>query len=438
MRILRNTHFPIFLRREDEEGYIIFNGKTYDCFYVNEAGYQIFSHLFLESLSVAETANKMGLEEEEVKKFANVLQVLFKERLDVNDLKLRDNVPSITVDLRAPIRTTFLITKRCNLMCKHCYIGSSPYERTHELTFPQVEDVLKKLANADVFIIYFTGGEPFVRPDFMKILELASDLGFGVGISTNGTLLNDDTVRRLARLNVVKIQVSLDGAKKETHEFIRGPGTFDRTIAAIKKLTEHNVPVGITTVFHRGNIKELKDIVLLANMLGVRGIKVSPLMDWGRAKQTLTDYIFDFRERVDLIQSVYNLTNEIDINVLNETYIDVGFDTEPYGCPLTIGLTLLPNADVIPCEVFAENLNEKVILGNLLRQDVKEIWNSRRAEEIRKAALVDSKKCKYCPYLNFCGSYCIAEMFLRFGELYPPEDYFKECRRAYSKLVLNR
>jgi len=387
---------------------------------------------------VAEVASKLGLREEEVRRFADISQVLFKEKLDVSDIKLRSSVPSTTVDLKAPIRTTFLITKRCNLMCKHCYIGSSPYEKTRELTFQQVENVLKKLVDAGVFVIYFTGGEPFVRSDFMRILELASDLGFGVGVSTNGTLLSDDIVRKLSRLNIVKIQVSLDGARKETHEFIRGPGTFDRTITAIKKLVEYNIPVGITTVFHRGNIKELKDMVLLANRLRVRGIKVSPLMDWGRAKQTLSDCMFDFRERISLIQEVYNVTSEVGVSVLNETYIDVGFDVEPYGCPLTIGLTLLPNADVIPCEVFAENLDEKVVLGNLLYQDVKEIWNSHRAKKIREAALIDNKKCKFCPYLNFCGSYCVAEMFLRFGKMHPPKDYFKECRKVYSKLVLNK
>lgn len=427
--------FPLFLRKEAENCYLIFNCKTYDCFYVNDIGYKI---LQLSSLSATEIAQKLGLEEREVKQFIEVFQNITSEHDQMTIKRLGNSLPSTTISLRAPIRVTFLITRRCNLMCKHCYIGSSPYDKSSELTFSQVESILKKLAEAGVFVIYFTGGEPFVRPDFIEIAELASDLGFGVGISTNGTLLDDNIISRLSNINIVKIQVSLDGARKETHEFVRGKDTFDKTITTIKKLVDYNIPVGITTVFHHKNINELEEILLLANKLKVKGVKISPLMDWGRAKHTLSEYTFDFEKRIELIKKTIDASSKIGMNLLGEIYIDVGFDLEPYGCPLTIGLTLLPNADVIPCEVFAENLRQEVILGNLLHQTVEEVWNSPKARDIRNAALIKHKKeCNRCAYLDLCGSYCIAEMYLKFGNLSPPREYFKMCKKTYGKFTFN-
>lgn len=422
--------FPLFLRKEAENCYLLFNCKTYDCFYINDIGYKL---LQLSSLTTTQIAQKLGLEEGEVKRFLEVFQNITIEHSHMTVKSLEDAIPSTIVSLKAPIRVTFLITRRCNLMCKHCYISSSPYVGSKELTFSQIESILKKLADAGVFIVYFTGGEPFVRPDFMKIAELASDLGLGVGISTNGTLLNDDIIHRLSKINIVKIQVSLDGATKETHEFIRGRGTFNKTISAIRKLIEHNIPVGITTVISKKNVNELKELLLLASKLGVKGIKISPLMDWGRAKDMLSEYIFNFEERVRLIRDVKNMADKIGTGLLNEIYIDVGFDSEPYGCPLTIGMTLLPNADVIPCEVFAENLSQEVILGNILHQSVEDVWNSSKARIIRDAALIKNKReCSRCAYIDLCGSYCIAEMYLKFGDIHPPKEYFKMCKKTYN------
>lgn len=97
-----------------------------------------------------------------------------------------------------------------------------------------------------------------------------------------------------------------------------------------------------------------------------------------------------------------------------------------------MGFSLLPNAEVIPCEVFAENLNSEVILGNLNYQGVEEIWASPKARKFRNMATISNKACNVCPNLNICGSYCIAEIYLKYGELTPPEEYYKECRKAWT------
>ena len=99
---------------------------------------------------------------------------------------------------------------------------------------------------------------------------------------------------------------------------------------------------------------------------------------------------------------------------------------------------LKEQADQKAIKVFAENLRQEVILGNLLHQTVEEVWNSPKARDIRNAALIKHKKeCNRCAYLDLCGSYCIAEMYLKFGNLSPPREYFKMCKKAYGKFTFN-
>lgn len=428
-----HASFQDYLVRKERENYLLFNYKDYKCFLLNDTGYAILQRY--TSSSITEIADLLGLEEERVIQFIKILQDITTDDVRINREKdIRGTIPSKYADLKAPIRTTWLITRRCNLMCKHCYVGGEPSNEFKELPFMQVKAVLRKLADAGVFVIYFTGGEPFVRQDFMEILEVTSDLGFKIGISTNGLLLNKSVIEKLSDLNVIKIQISLDGAKKDTHEFIRGTNTFEQTICSIKGLVESNIPTGITFVCHKGNIHELEEIIQLAGELKVKGIKISPLMDWGRAKHFLSDYIPAFEERAKLTKRILFISKKLGVNLLDELHVDVGIDENPYGCPLVMGFTLLPNGDVIPCEVFAENINREIIMGNLVNQSVEEIWESPKAKIFRDAAsIVNKKNCNVCPYLDTCGSYCIAEIYLKHKKLAPPREYFRKCKAAWQK-----
>jgi len=431
---------------ENPENYLLFNYKNYSCFLINKIAYEILC--LSKSISDAsEIAKTLGLEEENVAQFMStlikygIIKADYRETEKRKDVENKIQISASYVDLTAPIRVAWLITRKCNLMCRHCYFGAGPSLNSHELSFGCVKNLLQKVADAGVFIIYYTGGEPFVRKDFMEILKLSSDLGLKIGISTNGLLLNENNIEKITQLSVIKVQVSLDGASKGTHEFIRGSNTFERTVSNIKKLVESNIDTGITFVCHKGNIRELEDIIRLGMKLRVKGIKISPLMSWGRARD-LRDYCYpNFEDRVRLIETVSSISKKLGIGLLSELHLDVGKpdeDENPYGCPLVMGLTLLPNADVIPCEVFAESLSSKILLGNLINQDITEMWNSPKARMFRDLACVLNKKaCSSCSYLRTCGSYCLAEVYLKYKELTPPSGYFKECKMAWKSSLLN-
>ena len=132
------------------------------------------------------------------------------------------------------------------------------------------------------------------------------------------------------------------------------------------------------------------------------------------------------------------IAKEVRADLRNELYINVGEpDKNPYGCPIVMGLAILPDARVIPCEVFAEKLNNDIILGDLKKDNLENIWHSPKARRYREYATISKKKgCSTCPYLNLCGSYCIAEIYLKYGVLPPPPEYFRECRSAWRKILM--
>jgi MoaA/NifB/PqqE/SkfB family radical SAM enzyme len=131
--------------------------------------------------------------------------------------------------LYAPVNLTWEITRACNLSCRHCLSADLRRSGTLELDFTQCATLIDELDRLKVFQINFGGGEPFLREDFLSILEYAQGKGIVTCVSTNGTVLNRALVERLKRMNLLSIQVSLDGASEETNDRIRGAtGGFSR------------------------------------------------------------------------------------------------------------------------------------------------------------------------------------------------------------------
>lgn len=130
----------------------------------------------------------------------------------------------------------------CNLACTHCFVSCSPTNRTHEpMSLAQVVPHLEEAAALGVREYYFTGGEPFLAPDMEAILELVTGRYGAATVLTNGLLLSPERCARLQRIAAaatysLDLRVSLDGADAATHDSLRGPGTFARTLAGIRNL----------------------------------------------------------------------------------------------------------------------------------------------------------------------------------------------------------
>jgi molybdenum cofactor biosynthesis enzyme MoaA len=129
----------------------------------------------------------------------------------------------------------------CNIECTHCFISSSPRNRSHEmLSLATVEKHLADARRLGVREYYFTGGEPFLNREMLDILDAALRQGPAT-VLTNGMLLRPDVCRRLRALfdaseYSLDLRVSLDGFDAASHDAIRGPGVWDRVMAGLKNL----------------------------------------------------------------------------------------------------------------------------------------------------------------------------------------------------------
>jgi len=155
------------------------------------------------------------------------------------------------------------ITNRCNLQCRHCYIGDGPHQ---DLSKKQIQRVLEQFEEIQGLRLLLSGGEPLLHPYFWEINEILRDYAFRSVLLSNGILISREVAKKL---RVHEVQVSLDGME-EGHESLRGKGTFEKTIMAIDHLQEAGMQVSVATMIHRRNLSEFDR---LASLLQSRNIE---------------------------------------------------------------------------------------------------------------------------------------------------------------------
>lgn len=172
--------------------------------------------------------------------------------------------------LDAPICLTWELTYACNLQCVHC-LSSSGRRDPRELTTAEAEAVIDELERMQVFYINIGGGEPTIRPDFWHLVEYAVDHGVGVKFSTNGSRIDAEVAEKLAGMDYVDVQISIDGADAETNDAVRGEGSFDTAVQAMEHL--HAAGFGefkISVVMTRHNIPQVDEFKAMADRFGAQ------------------------------------------------------------------------------------------------------------------------------------------------------------------------
>ncbi len=190
--------------------------------------------------------------------------------------------------LDAPICLTWELTYACNLECVHC-LSSSGRRDPRELTTTEAKRVLDELHDLQVFYINIGGGEPMIRRDFFELVEYSIDKGIGVKFSTNGAFIDADKARRLAAMDYLDIQISLDGTDAVTNDAVRGAGSYDTAIAAMDHLRDAGFgEFKISVVVTRHNVDQLDDFKALADAYGAT-LRITRLRPSGRGADSWHD-----------------------------------------------------------------------------------------------------------------------------------------------------
>lgn len=174
------------------------------------------------------------------------------------------------------------LTPRCNLKCRMCKYWR--YERDQELGTEEVKGVIGSLKNLGCKKVHFSGGEIFLRDDALEILECACRSISKVNLTSNGTLIDGSLAKRLMRLKINSISLSLDGPDSRIHDRIRGvKGSFKRMLEGISNIAgernsgKRKTKIRINVVLQRENYRVIPQILELAGQLEAVEVKVIPV-----------------------------------------------------------------------------------------------------------------------------------------------------------------
>ena len=167
-------------------------------------------------------------------------------------------------DQRVPISCTIEVTRRCLLRCVHCYNNltlSDQQALSNELTYEEHCRLLDEITGAGCLWLLYTGGEIFVRPDFLKIYTYAKQKGLLITLFTNGLLITPDIADYLAQFRPFSLEITIYGRTRETYENItRLPGSYDQCMRGIRLLMKQGIFPKLKTMVMTMNKHEIWDM----------------------------------------------------------------------------------------------------------------------------------------------------------------------------------
>ncbi|MEM0141206.1 MAG: TIGR04053 family radical SAM/SPASM domain-containing protein [Thermoplasmatales archaeon] len=185
-----------------------------------------------------------------------------------------------------PILIFWETTKACDLACKHCRASALLNPLPDELN---TEEALSFLDQITGFgrpypVVILTGGDIMKRNGLEQILAHANELGIPASMAPSATpLLNDDAFIMMKKFNIRSLSLSLDGATKSTHDWLRGlNGTFELTLGLMKKIVKEGFTLQINTTVFKRNVRELPDLLKILIDSGVKTWEVFSLIRTGR------------------------------------------------------------------------------------------------------------------------------------------------------------
>jgi mycofactocin radical SAM maturase len=307
----------------------------------------------------------------------------------------------VEMGLSAPVNVTWEVTFACNLRCIHC-LSDSGSKRNGELTTAECFQVIDSLAAMKVFQFNIGGGEPFMRPDFMDLMDYAHQKGMVTCISTNGTLIDQEVARRLDN-RLVYIQVSLDGATAGSNDTVRGCGSFDKALQALNFLRQRDIEVSINTVLTRHSFPELEDLVKLAASYGAK-LRISRFRPSGRGKDSWADLNVDREQLMRfsgwLADNLAVSTGDSFFSVTTEERRSLGLNMCG-ACKLTCCLS--PTGQVFPCAFLQE---EEFRAGKLPQDSFADLW--RNSPVFHSFRRLEIQSCENCYRFDLCHGGCPA------------------------------
>lgn len=296
------------------------------------------------------------------------------------------------LNLSAPVYVFMEITNKCNSECFGC-LSKSKKDAVMEVS--QFEKILKKV-KPHVSEIRLTGGEPTQHPQFTTILDILEREKIPFSFASNGCWPNSfELINYLKKLKYLKgISFSLHGARAASHEQFTGSTSFGATFGCMKLAQEMQVPFFINCVIGNHNKMEIKSIAYLGFNLGAKAVAFSRYI--GPIRHSISIYKEELKKIIKQIEELRDQNLPVTMaNCLPQCFYPTDFK-----CLAAISFCAIdPLGNVRPCNFT------NFIMGNILKESLKEIWESK---QIRQWLNKISKECEKCDFLPDCHGGCKA------------------------------
>ncbi|MHB8882563.1 MAG: radical SAM protein [Thermodesulfovibrionales bacterium] len=351
---------------------------------------------------------------------------------DLAYVELSRKIQAAAYNSRIPLYGMIEVTRRCPLQCVHCYNNLPVADQEaarKELSFDEHCRILDELTEAGCLWLTYTGGEIFVRKDFLDIYAYALKKGLLVSLFTNGILLTPEIADFLAGQRPFSIEITLYGVTRETHERVTGvPGSFDICMSAIRLLTSRRLPLILKTMALTVNEHELWQIkAFVEKELGLRfrfDPMINPRLDHSRgplAVRLQPRRVVELDMHDPRIRSEWGKYAESCISARRSEdqvyYCNAGitgFGIDPYG-----GLNVC---------LFSPSGKYDLRTGSF-RQG----WEGLLLQE-RRRTITKQTKCTACGIREFCGM-CPPNSELEGGGPEEPVDFFCEVAHLRARAL---
>ncbi|MEO6324768.1 MAG: methyltransferase domain-containing protein [Thermoanaerobaculia bacterium] len=301
------------------------------------------------------------------------------------------------------------INNACNLTCTHCLVSSGPGGA------PGVDaEALVRLVDRARALgmerLYITGGEPFLRRDIFDLARRVTEThGAELIVLTNATVFQGPIRQGLASLDraKVKFQVSIDGARPETNDPIRGEGTFVKALEGARILADLGFDVSLTTVTTEENLAELADIPALVKQVGAKSQHLMWSHKRGRAIESGNGFFPETAPLLEAVLEVVARTSAEGVVLDNLEAVKRRVNGVP-GVKYDLGnagwdsVCVYADGRVFPTAALAGE--PELVCGDITRQDLEEILaTSPVIERLRQATLADKPSVAHDPFRFFTG-----------------------------------
>ena len=337
------------------------------------------------------------------------------------------------------------ITGRCNFRCRHCLM-SAPDAHLPQLPFADIEHIAHEIARAGIRQVDITGGEPLVRADFEKIVELISSCGLRIGVVfTNGALLSEGVLDIFERYGQrPQFQLSFDGVGH--HDWLRGiPGAEEKADAAFRLLKERGIPVHVAMCIHRGNRGVLRETANYLASLDVKSLKLNAPQEFGTWKQYAEDYALSEDEvwevyrayipqyfedgmpigiELDGYFSCRKGRTDYRVNYAHHPGENPDWEKIPYCESVRYGMHIGPDGRAYPCMAFNDSAI-KESFPSILEEHLGDITLRGFYRETVETSMADllarNPECAACEHLSECCGGCMVQDMTEDGDFLVPD-----------------